>query len=359
MLYSSEILSFVVAGLGTAVITPLLCKAAHKWNLYAHAGERMSHTGVMPNIGGVGIVLLSMLVYVVMTTCLSFTDWYLVAGVVVMMLTGLWDDHWGLSPKHKLEIETVVAMIVAMHMSPMNVAVGDLLGREIEWPNVSYLIINTLVIVALINAYNLIDGVDGLAAGLGACFLFFFLGEFAPLGTIAPTDSLIAASMIGALVVFFLFNVVGKKWKIFMGDCGSLPIGLVLSYLTLHYIQLQDFMPQDQHQPAIGMVVLLWTIPVFDTIRVMFARIIHGKSPFAADHNHIHHLMLGCGMSHLRVTLTLMFVTMLLTTFMVLNIQFSTEFNWLLIFLAAAVYSGIVFGLKLQQSRKKKQDGKH
>jgi UDP-N-acetylmuramyl pentapeptide phosphotransferase/UDP-N-acetylglucosamine-1-phosphate transferase len=167
--------------------------------------------------------------------------------------------------------------------------------------------ITTILMVFLVNGFNLIDGVDGLAAITGIIvsisFSFWFLinGEY-----IIPVLGTILA---GALIAFLYFNVFSKKQKIFMGDTGSLVIGFIVAVIAIRFMELnvptnRSFLKCSMTSaPAVAMGIMI--IPIIDTIRVFFRRIIRGQSPFVADKTHIHHRLLTLGFSHLQIALSL------------------------------------------------------
>jgi UDP-N-acetylmuramyl pentapeptide phosphotransferase/UDP-N-acetylglucosamine-1-phosphate transferase len=175
------------------------------------------------------------------------------------------------------------------------------LGGIHEIPMWVSFVITLIVFVGIINAFNLIDGIDGLASGTGI-MTSFIMGIWM-FGNGAHGMFVVAWSLTGALVPFFYFNVFGKKNKIFMGDTGSLMIGLLIALFAevicgkelpvshLLYIKAA---------PSVVFAILLY--PIYDMIRVVILRLVKGKSPFIADRNHIHHLFLDAGYSHGRST---------------------------------------------------------
>jgi UDP-N-acetylmuramyl pentapeptide phosphotransferase/UDP-N-acetylglucosamine-1-phosphate transferase len=157
--------------------------------------------------------------------------------------------------------------------------------------------------IVIVNAMNLIDGVDGLAAGVGsiASFAFaywFFLTEDMPL-------ALLAVALAGSLLGFLVFNF--NPAKIFMGDSGSLIIGIVLYVLAVNMIEFDQRRLPEQligvSKPVLAMSILCY--PLIDTLRVFVLRILRGRSPFSADKNHIHHKLLSFGFSHRKTVIIL------------------------------------------------------
>jgi UDP-N-acetylmuramyl pentapeptide phosphotransferase/UDP-N-acetylglucosamine-1-phosphate transferase len=159
--------------------------------------------------------------------------------------------------------------------------------------------------IVVINAFNLIDGIDGLAAGVAILTslsfgIFFFIEgriEFC----------IMAVALIGTLVSFFRFNVFSKKNKIFMGDTGSLIIGTVMSVMLINFNQMNIGLISStalNNAPAVSMAILI--IPMIDTLRVFTIRLVNGQSPFHADRKHLHHRLLDLGFNHIQSTIILL-----------------------------------------------------
>ncbi|MEG0656746.1 MAG: MraY family glycosyltransferase, partial [Mucinivorans sp.] len=173
-------------------------------------------------------------------------------------------------------------------------------------------LLTIIVVVFVINAFNLIDGVDGLCSGLGVIILtilgvwYIVLGEF--------VYSMFAFGMVGVVVVFFQYNVRGNRMKVFMGDTGSLTLGYMIIFLGLKFISINTASyPGVIHlNSPIALLFGLMFVPVFDTFRVFVSRISRGKSPFYPDKTHIHHKLLAMGFTHLQNTAILLIAECLL-----------------------------------------------
>ena len=205
-----------------------------------------------------------------------------------------------------------------------------------EIPNVLGVFITVLVTVGLVNAYNLIDGVDGLCSGLGAIALTILSGWF--FYNNISVYAMLGAGMLGTLVVFFLYNVRGLRLKIFMGDGGSLMLGYTIAFLGLKFYNF-NFNPDFFNTPNVPVLALsVVFIPVFDTVRVFTERILRGKSPFYPDKTHVHHLFLKIGYTHLQSTGLILIVAML---FVIFNFLFQ-DMNINILFFADIIL-GLVF----------------
>jgi UDP-N-acetylmuramyl pentapeptide phosphotransferase/UDP-N-acetylglucosamine-1-phosphate transferase len=235
----------------------------------------------------------------------------IIASVMIMFFVGLKDDIVSLSPYKKLLSQLMVAGILIFlgHFRFTNL--HGFLGIE-TISMVPSVLLTGFVMIVFINAFNLIDGIDGLAAGLSifSSIVFgtwFFLSGHAEF-------AIVSFSLVGALSGFFFYNVYGKKNKIFMGDTGSLILGTIMSVLVIQFNEFNIRSTMPYHilsAPAVSFGILIY--PLMDTLRVFAIRIIQKKSPFSADKNHIHHRLLALGMNHRSATYTILFVSLLFT----------------------------------------------
>ncbi|MEM6878980.1 MAG: MraY family glycosyltransferase, partial [Bacteroidota bacterium] len=185
-----------------------------------------------------------------------------------------------------------------------------LLGFKAHFPYLVSVGISMFTVLVIMNAFNLIDGINGLAAGLG-CLINICLGCWFYLNDL-PVLGLLALSLAGALLAFLRYNVTPAR--IFMGDTGSLLIGTLTAMLTIRFIDLcaggYPMAGSFCFNNPVAIAVALLIVPLFDTLRVFITRMLRGKSPFEADRRHIHHLLIDCGLSHMTATSILMLVTM-------------------------------------------------
>ncbi len=284
-------------------LMPFVIKIARKKQFVVHPTKRMSHTGDIPNIGGLDICFSFLLCYILF----AFEDFqesrFMIIGLLLIVMVGFADDILDLSPLEKLigEIAAGVALVCFADIRITNL--HGFLGIY-EIGTVASYILSLFILVVIDNAINFIDGVDGLASGLGIIYCIFF-SIFFQLCSKAGWTAL-GYSMIGSLAVFFIYNVFGRtKRKIFMGDSGALLLGYLLTAFVFQFCEINAYKTiptiiQSHAAPAVAICVL--SVPLFDTLRVMLTRIKHGKSPFKPDKNHIHHLLLKAGCSHLQTT---------------------------------------------------------
>lgn len=322
--FRSILPSWVTVGLGsvlaffiTFITIPVIVRVAHLKNLCAIPNDRSSHADATPNLGGVALFT----GFVISTLIVAGDQFsrelsYIICAIVILFFVGLKDDILIIDPKKKLAAQFVVAVIITVFADIRIEKFFEIfnIGTIAYVPSI---ILSVISIVLIINGFNLIDGIDGLAAGTGILASLAFGTWFLIVDTIAYT--VMCFSLAGALIAFFIFNVYGRKNKIFMGDTGSLMVGLAVSIMMIHFLQ-QDKSDQSlimdktaNSSPALALGVVI--LPVFDTLRIFILRIAQKKSPFIADHQHIHHRLLEMGYSHRKSTFILMSVNLLILVF--------------------------------------------
>jgi UDP-N-acetylmuramyl pentapeptide phosphotransferase/UDP-N-acetylglucosamine-1-phosphate transferase len=218
----------------------------------------------------------------------------------VIFFLGLKDDILILSAKKKF-LGQLAAAAILIHLGNVRIeSMHGFLGIG-HLPAIASYLLSYITLIVVVNAFNLIDGVDGLAGSLGVLTtltfgIYFYLAN-------QPMYAMLGFAMAGSLLAFLIFNFAPAK--IFMGDSGSLLLGLVNAVLVIKFITISDSATvpvQLDSSVAIGFAILI--VPLLDTLRVFSIRILKGRSPFSADRNHIHHLLLATNMSHRGVAVT-------------------------------------------------------
>jgi UDP-GlcNAc:undecaprenyl-phosphate/decaprenyl-phosphate GlcNAc-1-phosphate transferase len=298
-------ISCLVTFLITFSAIPSIVRIANNKGLMAHPNGRTSHMIPTPNLGGIAIfagVIISSILFTGINTAHELK--FIIAGMLILFFVGLKDDLQDLPPYQKLIGQLISALIIILPGDFYLHTLHGLFGIH-ELPFIPAILLTIFLFLALINSLNLIDGIDGLASGIGILASFFFGVVFLMDGQMAyAIMSFIVAT---SLLAFFYYNVFGKKNKIFMGDTGSMLIGLLLAILTINFLNLENsgmFVNQTHYEPAVCLSVLI--IPLFDTARVMVIRMSRGKSPFAADRIHIHHHVLRLTGNHLTATVLIL-----------------------------------------------------
>lgn len=303
--YLVGILSFALG----ALFMPIVLRIAKAKGFVVRPNKRMSHEGEIPNIGGLNICFSFMLTYLLFTP-IDQNHFFLI-GLFIIMVVGFIDDVLILRPMAKLIGESLAGIALIGFADLRITHLHGLFGiGEIEV--VASYLLSLFVLLAIINAINLIDGIDGLASGLGILYCLFFAFYFGLAGEGLWSNT--AVAMIGVLAVFFIYNVFGKRDKIFMGDSGSLLLGYLLTAFVFHFCEINAYeaVPEWLHMeaaPAVAICVL--TIPLFDMLRVGITRIKQHRSPFEPDKNHIHHLLLRAGLNHIQTTCVILCVSAL------------------------------------------------
>lgn len=322
----NAIVVFIIAFTVSSICIPLVIKLAIKKRILGEYGEgRHVHKGFVPRLGGmaifIGFILSQLYFSIDYFSASSVSENYLllIFSIILLFILGLIDDLVDLKAILKFNIQILVAFILVWKADIRVESFHGILGINILPIWLSYLF-SILVITFFINAYNLIDGLDSLSSSVGiyglTCFTWFFILNDCHI------ESMLAFSTMGALFGFWLYNK--PPAKIFMGDSGSLSIGLLLAFFAIRISNL----PLDTEgsiNPVFAMVVLAY--PVIDTLRVFITRIYNGRSPFSPDRNHIHHILLDLGLSHgtstiLIVLFSLLFSVIAFLLRMNLNLSF-------------------------------------
>lgn len=326
--------SFII----TFLAVPVVLEVAEKKKLFDIPNERKVHTRLVASLGGVGIfggfILASLLS---IQGHLNSEFQYFFAAALVIFFLGLKDDLIILSASKKF-IGQIIAASILIHLGDIRLdSMYGLLGFE-KLPEGFALALSYLTIIVIINSFNLIDGVDGLAASLGILTMLIFGSYFFAIGYQAY--ALLAFAMAGSLGAFMIFN--HHPAKIFMGDSGSLMIGLINAILVIKFINVANDPLVAIPIPsavAIGFAILI--VPLLDTLRVFSIRILNGVSPFTPDRNHVHHLLLDRGLDHASVTLTCVSVN--IGFIMIAWFGRYMGPNYLLLTMLTLAFSGLAF----------------
>jgi UDP-GlcNAc:undecaprenyl-phosphate GlcNAc-1-phosphate transferase len=299
------LISFVVALFITLTAIPVIINISRLKDLMAEIKSRSSHKKLTPTLGGVAIFAATLITYFIWDNPKEGHDLHLtISAIIILFFLGIKDDILILSPKKKLLIQIAASILV---ISLGNLQVSNLYGL-LGFSQLSYnvgLFVTIFIFISLINAINLIDGIDGLAGSVGLFASLMFAYLFYKLGLYAQAT--LAMSLSGSLLGFLRYNWSTKN-KIFMGDTGSLIVGFLLSYFAIKYVvinnnyMLNPILSKDA--PLYALTILI--LPVFDTIRMFFIRLMEGKSPFEGDRKHLHHILIDIGMSHKLATAVLL-----------------------------------------------------
>jgi len=296
------ILSFLTAFMLTYFAIPSVINIARKKNLCDEPGERRSHSESTPSLGGIAIFAGVIFSIILWTPFELFGDLqYILCSFIIIFLIGAKDDILPISPNKKLIGEVLAASILVFKSNVKLTSFYGIMGVH-DLPEIVSIALSVFVIIVIINAFNLIDGINGLSGSIATLIsvtlgIWFFLTDQIAL-------ALVAFSLAGAVVAFLKYNFTPAK--IFMGDTGSLLIGLVCSILIIKFIESNGTLAVDHRWafkdavPAVAIGIMI--LPLFDTLRVFLMRAIRGKSPFSPDRTHIHHLLIDFGLTHMQAT---------------------------------------------------------
>lgn len=325
----------------TYLCIPQVLHLAFQKQLFDVPDERKVHTVAIPSLGGIGIFIGVLITFTFFHSEAIFHEYkYLATAYLILFFTGLKDDLTPIDAKIKFVIQIFCAFIIVQG----GIRITDLHGfMGIDELNlaVSYFI-SILFIVGVTNAYNLIDGIDGLAGGLGGinCITFGTLLLWVGANDYALLGFIVA----GALLAFLRYNFASYPDKIFMGDAGSLLLGLTVTILSIKFIEAPGTLSVLSIVSPPAIVAAIIAIPVFDTLRVFTLRILNGKSPFSPDKSHIHHAFLASGFSHKSASIALYIINLLL----IINVlTFKSESAFHLILLTLMIGAFVVQAITL------------
>lgn len=299
----------------------LVLKFSHHKEWYDHFDERKIHSGNIPRLGGIGFAFAFLVITLVIGIFYGNFNAYLrflpcLAAMIITLIGGTYDDFRPMAARYKLILQFVAALCVIIPGFTFDRILNIGGGFFTDLGFLTYPI-TFLWIVGITNSFNLIDGVDGLAGGVSAIITFFLGLIFFSLNTTneEPTKSVMfCAGLAGVLIGFLIFNAPFPRAKIFMGDCGSQFLGLLLSILPL----------MKETDNLVSLPVLyaaaLFAIPIFDTTAAVWRRIREGKKIYEPDKSHLHHKLINIGLSAKgvdAVVYTLQIILGLLTFFAV------------------------------------------
>ncbi len=346
--FESDIAAFAVSIFLSGLLIPQILRIAHFRKLFDDVSSRKVHRGVVPRLGGIAFFPSSLfaLCFVVAVN-LSQGDLainadfrahgisllYLSCAGILLFLVGIADDLIGVRYRAKFIIQIMSAMLVIVSGTD----IPSLGGLCWIWdiPDVVSWFLTGFLVVFVVNSINLIDGIDGLATGLSIIALLFYavilyLGGW-------YLYSLLACATMGTLLAFFYFNVFGsaeRGKKIFMGDTGSLTVGVILAFLGIAV----SSMPEDVSPEGFNPFVLAYSplvIPAFDVVRVYLHRVQKKRNPFLPDKSHIHHKLLALGYNQhgalaIILTVSVVFLTLNVLLSQYIQVTFIVAFDVLI-----------------------------
>ena len=341
----SIIFSIITSFLITYLAIPKVIFFAEKLRLFDSAGDRASHVGSVPIFGGIAIfsgIIFSLLFWADIENIQ-----YLLVSILIIFVVGVIDDLLFLSPFKKI-VGQVLATLIIIFLGDLQIDnMHGVLGVY-DLPDWIATLFTIFVVIVITNGYNLIDGVDGLASGIGVISSFSFGIISLIMGQIDM--AIVAFTLMGALLGFLRYNFFPAK--IFMGDTGSLVVGMILSILAINCIRyglVTEIIKFPNKGPLLSIAVL--AIPLFDSLRIFVARIIKGRHPLSPGRGHIHHALLGLGFGHKKTSFILYFLSITMILFSYFLIDLNVNIGISIIALTSFIILYIPFYLKKARSK--------
>lgn len=348
------ILSFITAFSLTYFAIPPIIQIALDKNLCDQPDERRVHKEPTPSLGGIamfGGILFSLVLW---TPQMVFDDLqYIFCSFILIFLIGAKDDISPVSASKKIGAQFIAAIILVFKSEIQLTSLHGLFGFHGMLPEWFSALISIFTIIVIMNAFNLVDGINGLAGSLVALITgtlgcwFWMIDEMA--------FTVLAFSTAGAVLSFLRYNLTPAK--IFMGDTGSLILGMICAILIIQFIEFNAsgtsasaYLFASEPVVAIGIMI----IPLFDTFRVFVTRILRGQSPFKADRRHIHHLLIDFGFSHTQAT-GILVLTNMLFMLIVFTLDGLVEIHLLLLIVIGSAISSTYFLHRSLVLKKQKQ----
>lgn len=347
-------LAFAVSLVFTAAAMPWLLRFCQKRGLFDMPNERKVHHNKIPRLGG---VLFTPAILLAFSACIiavlvegnseitpHLSTFLLFGAFFMIFIIGLIDDLLGLDAKVKF----VIQFVASLFMPLCNLYINNLYGfcgiYEVPvWVGYPLTILISLVII---NAFNLIDGIDGLSAGLGIVCVGTFTLIFTHIGMYV--FSIYTMALLGTLIAYLYYNLFGRVergTKTFMGDTGSLILGYSIAYLCIKYAMFNPDAFPVQRCPILLSFTLV-AVPVFDLIRVAVTRLAKGKGMFTPDKTHIHHLFLAQGMSMHCALGCILLLQIVINVANILLFRYADTDPTLLVGLDIVIYALVAFGLQ-------------
>jgi UDP-GlcNAc:undecaprenyl-phosphate GlcNAc-1-phosphate transferase len=292
--------SFAIAFVVVKILKPL----AYWAELVDKPGGRKTHKGVIPLIGGIAIYASVFLTSIIFLEQPIFIRLFLLAGGLIVFM-GMVDDRYELSARFRLAGQFIICCIFVYGLDIHIHTFGDILGIGELNPGWLGYPLAVLSLMGAINAFNMLDGMDGLVGSISMVTLAGLVALFGVSGD--NNFQLLCMAFVGATGAFLIFNIWGKPQrkqikKVFMGDAGSMFLGLAIGVVLIHGSQ--------KTEPALMPITALWLVllPMTDMFTIMYRRIRRGRSPMAPDRTHIHHILLRAGLSQSRTLFVMVFV---------------------------------------------------
>lgn len=333
------LLSSVVALIAVILVHSRILRIAKARDLTDKPGERKHQRHPVPMLGGIA-VFFGVICGLGMAS--SMADLTLIFPIVMMMAVMLYvgalDDLTGLSPVFRIVVE-IFAVLVLIYGSGMCIDNFNGLWGIYQIPWSLAVPLTVFAGVGIINSINMIDGINGLSSGLCIACCLFFGANYFHLEDIP--NSVVAFTMAFSLMPFLVHNVFGSKSRMFIGDAGTMMMGILLTWFVIRYLSyygIERGLPGGLCPIANSLGIL--SVPIFDTLRVMCMRMLQGRSPFSPDRTHLHHAFVDCGFSHASTAVSEILISLVI--FLISNILYlldcSAEMQLYFVILSSVIF---------------------
>jgi len=335
---------FIGAFLLTYLTIPKIIGVVEYKRLMDDPNQRSSHSTKTPTLGGIAFFFaLIFALFFVKERALFNEPMYIIPGLTILFILGLKDDLVVLSPGSKL-MGQIVAIIFILVNDSFTIDSFNGFLNVYEIPYYLYLVVGAFMMLTIINSYNLIDGIDGLASVVGIVIMIIYTTIFYT--TQEYFFALLSITVNAILMAFLGFNLSSHK-KIFMGDTGSLIVGFIVSILTLKFLALKPEAYKElpfllENAPLIAISILI--VPLFDTARVFTIRLANKKGPFSPDRNHTHHVLIDFwGLSHKQASFIIgLFNLIFILIFVVLGSK-AKNLGMVIVLISIVIILGYIF----------------
>jgi len=340
----TAILLFLGAFVLTYLTIPKIIIVVEFKRLMDSPNQRSSHMMRTPTLGGIAFFYTLIFALFFINGRDAFDEaMYIIPGLTILFIVGLKDDLVVISPGAKLLSQVLAITFILANPSFTIHSLNGFLNIN-EIPYYLYLIIGGFMMITIINSYNLIDGIDGLASVVGIVILVIYTTIFYL--TEEYFFALLAIALNASLMAFLGFNLSSNK-KIFMGDTGSLIVGFIISILTLKFLALRPVVYTDlpfllENAPLIAISILI--VPLFDTARVFAIRIANKKGPFSPDRNHTHHVLIDYwGLTHKQASFIIGCFNLLFVTLFIVLGSTAKNLGMVIMLVSVVIFLGYIF----------------
>ena len=336
LLMAYPALSILISFVFSIALIKILNLMAFRFGLVDSPDARKLHNGQIPLVGGVAIYIS------IFFACAFHGKWnaelifYLISSGLLVVV-GVVDDYKNISPRSRVVAEIVAACLMVFGAGVSINSFGNILGfGDVPLNSIASPLVTIFAVVALINAINMMDGIDGLAAGVSLISLFSFLW----LAGDTSSRVIPAVYFVSSTAAFLIFNLqlMGARFqKVFLGDAGSMLCGFTLVWLIIRFSQSEHF-----SEPAFKPVTALWIIalPLIDMVCTVIRRLRKNRSPFGADRNHLHHILMYAGLDFRQALFAILLLAGLfnMTGILMLEMRVAESLQFILFIVFFVVY---------------------